>query len=40
MAIIPDFVAVENGLMFTIDQITWTTGFDSFTATTMEEVQI
>jgi hypothetical protein len=37
MVIIPDFVAVADGLMFTISQITWIIGADSFTITTMEE---
>jgi hypothetical protein len=40
MVIIPDTMAMANGLSFTIGQITWTTGVNSFIATTMEEVQI
>jgi hypothetical protein len=40
MVIIPDFVVVVDGLTFTIGQITWTTSFNSFTATATEEVQI
>jgi hypothetical protein len=40
MVIIPDSTAVVNGLSFTVSQITWTTGINSFTATTMEEAQI
>jgi hypothetical protein len=42
MVIIPDSVAVADGLSFTIGQITWTTGVNSFIAnsfiaTTTEE---
>jgi hypothetical protein len=40
IVIIPDFVAVANGLTFTIGQITWTTDVNSFTAAAMEEAQI
>jgi len=40
MVIIPDFVAMADDLMFTIDQITWTTGLDNFTVTIIEEAQI
>jgi hypothetical protein len=38
MVIIPDSTAVANGLSFTVSQITWTTGVNSFIATTTEEV--
>jgi hypothetical protein len=37
MVIIPDFMAVVDSLSFTIGQITWTTGVNSFTATATEE---
>jgi hypothetical protein len=37
MAIISDIAAMADGFMFTIGQITWTTSFNSFTTTTMEE---
>jgi hypothetical protein len=40
MVIIPDSVAMADGLLFTISQITWTTDVSSFTATAMKEVQI
>jgi hypothetical protein len=40
MVIIPDSTAVVDGLSFTIGQITWTTGVNSFTATATEEAQI
>jgi hypothetical protein len=40
MVIIPDSTAVVDGLSFTVSQITWTTGINSFTATTTEEAQI
>jgi hypothetical protein len=40
MVIIPDSVAVAHGLSFTISQITWITGINSFTTTTTEEAQI
>jgi hypothetical protein len=40
MVIIPDSAAVADGLSFTVDQITWTTGVNSFTAVATEEVQI
>jgi hypothetical protein len=40
MVIIPDSTVVVDGLSFTIGQITWTTGINSFTTTTMEEAQI
>jgi hypothetical protein len=37
MVIIPDFVAVADGISFTIGQITWTTGVNNFTAAATEE---
>jgi hypothetical protein len=37
MVIIPDFMAVADGLLFTVGQITWTTDVNSFTATATEE---
>jgi hypothetical protein len=40
MVIIPHSTAVADGLSFTVGQITWTTGVNSFTATTTEEAQI
>ena len=40
MVIIPDSMAMPNGLTFTIGQITWTTGFDDFIAMTPEEVWV
>jgi hypothetical protein len=40
MVIIPDSAAVADGLSFTVGQITWTTGVNSFTATATEEAQI
>jgi hypothetical protein len=40
MVIIPDFAAVADGLTFIVGQITWTTGVDGFTVTTMEKAQI
>jgi hypothetical protein len=40
MVIIPYSTAVANGLSFIVSQITWTTGVNSFTATTTEEAQI
>jgi hypothetical protein len=40
MVIIPDFVAVVDGLTFIVGLITWTTGVNSFTTTAIEEVQI
>jgi hypothetical protein len=40
MVIISDSTAVADGLSFTVGQITWTTGVNSFTATTTEEEQI
>jgi hypothetical protein len=40
MVIIPDSTAVADGLSFTVGQITWTTGVNSFTATATEEAQI
>jgi hypothetical protein len=40
MVIIPDSVAVANGLTFTVSQITWTTGVNNFTTTATEEAQI
>jgi hypothetical protein len=40
MVIIPDSATVVDGLTFTVGQITWTTGINSFTATATEEAQI
>jgi hypothetical protein len=40
MVIIPDSAAVADSLLFTVGQITWTTGVNSFTATATEEAQI
>jgi hypothetical protein len=40
MVIIPDSTGMANRLLFTIGQITWTIGVNSFTAAGMEEVQI
>jgi hypothetical protein len=40
MVIIPDSMAMADGLSFTVGQITWTTGVNSFTAAATEEVQI
>jgi hypothetical protein len=40
MVIIPDSIAMADGLSFTVGQITWTTGVNSFTATATEEAQI
>jgi hypothetical protein len=40
MVIIPDSMAVADGLSFTIGQITWTTGVNNFTAAATEEDQI
>jgi hypothetical protein len=40
MVIIPDSTAMADGLSFTVSQITWTTGINSFTTATTEEVQI
>jgi hypothetical protein len=40
MVIISDSTVVADGLLFTVGQITWTTGVNSFTATTTEEAQI
>jgi hypothetical protein len=40
MVIIPDSAAVADGLSFTVGQITWITGINSFTATATEEAQI
>jgi hypothetical protein len=37
MVIIPDSPAVADSLSFTVGQITWTTGVNSFTAIAMEE---
>jgi hypothetical protein len=36
MVIIPDSAAVAD-VLFTVGQITWTTGVNSFTASAMEE---
>ena len=38
--IISGSMATPNSLMFTIGQITWTTGFDDFIATITEEARI
>jgi hypothetical protein len=40
MVIIPDSVAVADSRSFTVGQITWTIGVNSFTATTTKEAQI
>jgi hypothetical protein len=40
MVIIPDSADVADGLSFTVGQITWITGVNSFTATAMEDAQI
>jgi hypothetical protein len=40
MVIIPDSMAVADGLSFTVGQITWTTGVNSLTTTATEEAQI
>jgi hypothetical protein len=40
MVIIPDSMAVADGLSFTVGQITWTTGVNSFIAAATEELQI
>jgi hypothetical protein len=40
MVIIPDSMTMADGLSFTVGQITWTTGVNSFTATTTEEARI
>ena len=40
MVIIPGSMATPNGLMFTIGQITWTTGSDNFIAMITEVAQI
>jgi hypothetical protein len=40
MVIIPDSTVVADGLSFTVSQITWTTGVNSFIATATEEAQI
>jgi hypothetical protein len=40
LGIIPDFAAMADGLSFTVSQITWTTGVNSFTATATEEAHI
>jgi hypothetical protein len=40
MVIIPDFMAVADSLTFTVGQITWTIGVNSFTTTAMEVAQI
>jgi hypothetical protein len=37
MVIIPDSAAVVDGLLFTVAQVTRTTGVNSFTATATEE---
>jgi hypothetical protein len=38
MVIIPDSMAVADGLSFIVGQITWTIGINSFTAAATEEV--
>ena len=40
MVIIPGSMAMPNGLMFTVGQITWTTGSDNLIAMTTEEARI
>jgi hypothetical protein len=40
MVIIPDSAVVADGLSFTVEQVTWTTGINSFTTTATEEAQI
>jgi hypothetical protein len=40
MVIIPESTVVADGLSFTVGQITWITGIDSFIAAATEEVQI
>ena len=40
MVIIHASATVAEGLMFTIGQITWTTGAGGLTTTTLEETQI
>ena len=40
MVIISGSMATPNGLTFTVDQITWTTGSYNFIAMTMEEAGI
>ena len=40
MVIIPNFVVVADGLVFTVGQIIWTTGLNNFIDTTIEEAQI
>jgi hypothetical protein len=40
MVIFPDSMAMVAGLMFTIGQITWTTGSNDFVITAMEKVWI
>jgi hypothetical protein len=40
MVIFPDSMATVAGLMFTVSQITGTTGSNDFVITTMEEAQI
>ena len=40
MVIVSASMATLNGLMFTIGQITWTTGSDDFIAMTPEEAWI
>jgi hypothetical protein len=40
MVIFPDSMATAAGLMFTIGQISWTTGSNDFVIAAMEEVQI
>ena len=40
MVIIPGFMAMPNGLTFTIGQITWTTGSDDFITMITEEARI
>ena len=40
MVIFPGSMATPNGLMFTVGQITWTTGSDNFIAMITEEARI
>jgi hypothetical protein len=40
MVILPDSASMVDGLSFTVGQITWTTGVNSFNATTTKEAQI
>ena len=40
MVIVSGSMATPNGLTFTVDQITWTTGSDNFITMTTEEAWI